>query len=246
MLHPKKKINQKMDHKNIVVIGGSKGIGLAIVEQLVSQNINVTVISRNINEMNTHPLIHYIQKDITRDDLAPGELPEIIDGLVYCPGSIVLKPFKSLSEEQFGEDFAINCLGAVKSIKAALNALKKSESNPGIVLFSTVAVTQGMAFHASISAAKGAVEGLTKSLAAEFAPTIRVNCIAPSLTNTSLAAKILSSPEKVQAAEQRHPLKTIGNANDLASMAVFLLSDESKWISGQIMHVDGGMSTLRV
>lgn len=235
-----------MSHKNILVVGGSKGIGRAIVEQLVSQNINVTVISRNIDEMDTHALVHYIQKDITKDDLAPNELPDIIDGLVYCPGSIVLKPFKSLSEEQFIDDFAINCLGAIKSIKAAFNGLKKSESNPGIVLFSTVAVTQGMAFHASLAAAKGAVEGLTKSLAAEFAPTIRVNCIAPSLTNTSLAAKILSSPEKIQAAEQRHPLKTIGNVSDLASMAIFLLSEEAKWISGQILHVDGGMSTLRV
>ncbi len=235
-----------MSHKNFVVIGGSKGIGHAIVERLVGQNNNVTVISRNIDEMDTNPLIQYIQKDITKDELSPSELPDIIDGLVYCPGSIVLKPFKSLSEEQFSEDFAINCLGAVKSIKATLNALKKSESHPSIILFSTVAVSQGMPFHASIAAAKGAVEGLTKSLAAEFAPTIRVNCIAPSLTDTSLASKILSSPEKIQAAEQRHPLKTIGNAQDLAGMAIFLLSDEAKWISGQIMHVDGGMSTLRV
>jgi len=235
-----------MSHKNFVVIGGSKGIGHAIVERLVGQNNNVTVISRNIDEMDTNPLIQYIQKDITKDELSPSELPDIIDGLVYCPGSIVLKPFKSLSEEQFSEDFAINCLGAVKSIKATLNALKKSESHPSIILFSTVAVSQGMPFHASIAAAKGAVEGLTKSLAAEFAPTIRVNCIAPSLTDTSLASKILSSPEKIQAAEQRHPLKAIGNAQDLAGMAIFLLSDEAKWISGQIMHVDGGMSTLRV
>ncbi len=235
-----------MSQKNFVVIGGSKGIGQAIVERLVGQKNKVTVISRNIDDINTNPLIQHIQKDITKDELSPSELPDIIDGLIYCPGSIVLKPFKSLSEEQFSEDFAINCLGAVKSIKASLNALKKSESNPSVLLFSTVAVSQGMPFHASIAAAKGAVEGLTKSLAAEFAPTIRVNCIAPSLTDTSLASKILSSPEKVQAAEQRHPLKAIGNAQDLAGMATFLLSDEAKWISGQIIHVDGGMSTLRV
>ncbi len=235
-----------MSQKNFVVIGGSKGIGQAIVERLIGQKNKVTVISRNIDDINTNPLIQHIQKDITKDELSPSELPDIIDGLIYCPGSIVLKPFKSLSEEQFSEDFAINCLGAVKSIKASLNALKKSESNPSVLLFSTVAVSQGMPFHASIAAAKGAVEGLTKSLAAEFAPTIRVNCIAPSLTDTSLASKILSSPEKVQAAEQRHPLKAIGNAQDLAGMATFLLSDEAKWISGQIIHVDGGMSTLRV
>jgi 3-oxoacyl-[acyl-carrier protein] reductase len=234
-----------MSQKNFVVIGGSKGIGQAIVQRLIQENHYVTVISRSADGMNENRLISLIQKDILKDELAPNELPDVIDGLIYCPGSIVLKPFKSLSEEQFSDDFAINCLGAVKSIKASLNALKKSESYPSIVLFSTVAVSQGMPFHASIAAAKGAVEGLTKSLAAEFAPTIRVNCIAPSLTNTSLASKILSSPEKIQAAEQRHPLKAIGTADDIAGMAVFLLSQEAKWISGQILHVDGGMSTLR-
>ena len=234
-----------MSQKNFVIIGGSKGIGQAIVQRLIQENHQVTVISRSVDEMNENRLINHIQKDIIKEELAATELPDIIDGLIYCPGSIVLKPFKSLSEEQFSDDFAINCLGAVKSIKAALNALKKSVSHPSIVLFSTVAVSQGMPFHASIAAAKGAVEGLTKSLAAEFAPTIRVNCIAPSLTDTSLASKILSSPEKIQAAEQRHPLKSIGTAEDLAGMAVFLLSQEAKWISGQILHVDGGMSTLR-
>ncbi|HLO52686.1 MAG TPA: SDR family oxidoreductase [Saprospiraceae bacterium] len=234
-----------MSHKNFVIIGGSKGIGHAIVQRLTQQNHRVIVISRTLDQLESNPLIEYIQKDIIKDELSPSELPDVIDGLIYCPGSIVLKPFKSLSEEQFSEDFAINCLGAVKSIKASLNGLKKSESHPSIVLFSTVAVSQGMPFHASIAAAKGAVEGLTKSLAAEFAPTIRVNCIAPSLTDTPLAAKILSSPEKIQAAEQRHPLKSIGNADDLAGMAVFLLSQDAKWISGQILHVDGGMSTLR-
>jgi NAD(P)-dependent dehydrogenase (short-subunit alcohol dehydrogenase family) len=234
-----------MSHKNFVIIGGSKGIGHAIVQRLTQLNHRVIVISRSLDQLASNPLIEYIQKDITKDELSPSELPDVIDGLIYCPGSIVLKPFKSLSEEQFSEDFAINCLGAVKSIKASLNGLKKSESHPSIVLFSTVAVSQGMPFHASIAAAKGAVEGLTKSLAAEFAPTIRVNCIAPSLTDAPLASKILSSPEKIQAAEQRHPLKSIGNADDLAGMAVFLLSQDAKWISGQILHVDGGMSTLR-
>lgn len=234
-----------MSQKNFVVIGGSKGIGQAIVQRLIQENHHVTVISRSVDEMNENRLVNHIQKDIIKEELTANELPDVIDGLIYCPGSIVLKPFKSLSEEQFSDDFAINCLGAVKSIKASLNALKKSESHPSIVLFSTVAVAQGMPFHASIAAAKGAVEGLTKSLAAEFAPTIRVNCIAPSLTNTPLASKILSSPDKIQAAEQRHPLKAIGTADDLAGMAVFLLSQEAKWISGQILHVDGGMSTLR-
>jgi len=246
MLLAKMKMNSDMDRKNFVVVGGSKGIGRAIVEQLSNQNHNITVISRNADPMLTHPLVRHILKDITSDELLPTDLPEVMDGLVYCPGSIVLKPFKSLSEEQFLEDYRINFLGAVKSIHTSLNALKKSTSHPGIVLFSTVAVSQGMPFHASIAAAKGAVEGLTRSLAAEFAPNIRVNCIAPSLTETSLTSKILSTPEKVLAAQQRHPLKSIGSVDDLANMAVFLLAEHTKWITGQVLGVDGGLSTLRV
>ena len=156
-----------------------------------------------------------------------------------------MKPFKSLSEEQFSEDFAINCLGAVKSIKASLNGLKKSESHPGIVLFSTVAVSQGMPFHASIAMAKGAIEGLTKSLAAEYAPTIRVNCVAPSLVNTPLAEKFVSTPEKIESMQKRNPMQKVGDAIDIANIIKFLLSNESSWITGQIVAVDGGMSTLK-
>jgi len=235
-----------MSQKHFVIIGGSKGIGFEIVQQLIANGEAVTVVSRNKDLLVSNTETNHITKDIVIDELDASELPETIDGLVYCPGSIVLKPFKSISHEQFMEDFTINCLGAVKSIKAALPGLKKSANIPGIVLFSTVAVTQGMPFHASIAAAKGALEGLTRSLAAEFAPSIRVNCIAPSLTNTDLAAKMLSSDDKIQAAAQRHPLKAIGNPRDIAALASFLLSDQAKWISGQIMHVDGGMSSLRV
>lgn len=235
-----------MTGKNFVVIGGSKGIGLQIVLQLIKQHAHVTVVARQTDELPEDDLIHFIQKDILHDDLAADSLPDVIDGLCYCPGSIQLKPFKSLSEAQFTEDFNIHVLGAVKSVKAAFSGLKKSEYTPAILLFSTVAVAQGMPFHASVAASKGAVEGLTLSLAAEFAPNIRANCIAPSLTDTELAARILSTPEKRSAAENRHPLKRVGQAKDIASMATFLLSDAASWITGQVIHVDGGLSTIRV
>lgn len=235
-----------MDALNYVVVGGSKGIGLSLVNKMIEKGHKVTVLSRSNGLLTEHPSITFLPCDLSTNAISDVVMPEVIDGLVYCPGSIVLKPFKSISEEQYLEDFNINFLGAIRSIKACLNGLKKSQNHPGIVLFSTVAVTQGMPFHASIASSKGAVEGLTRSLAAELAPNIRVNGIAPSLTNTDLAAKLLSSPEKIAGAEQRHPLKSIGSAQDLADMAYFLLSPEAKWISGQIMHVDGGMSSLRV
>lgn len=233
-------------NKKYVIIGGSKGIGFALVNNLIGKGNHVTVISRKEDQLVNSPLITYIQADVLSPEFSDIVLPEVIDGLAYCPGSIVLKPFKSLSDDQFTEDYNINFIGAVRSIKLALPGLKKSENFPGIVLFSTIAVTQGMPFHTSIASAKGAVEGLVRSLGAELAPGIRVNGIAPSLTKTDLASKILSSPEKSEAAALRHPLKTLGTPEDLASMASFLLSEDAKWISGQILHVDGGMSSLRV
>lgn len=235
-----------MGSLHYVVAGGSRGIGLALVQKLVDQGHRVTVLSRSKGLLPNNPLVHHILCDFTTDEIQEISLPDDIDGLVYCPGSIVLKPFKTISEAQYLEDFNINFLGAVRCIKATMDGLKKSQNNPSIVLFSTVAVGVGMPFHASIAASKGAIEGLTRSLAAELATSIRVNAIAPSLTQTDLAAKLLSSPEKITAAQQRHPLKTIGQPEDLADMAYFLLSAEAKWISGQIMHVDGGMSALKV
>lgn len=235
-----------MAQNNYVIIGGSKGIGLALVNKLLNNGHHVTVLSRNEDQIPGNERLRFIQADLTTNQIAGIELPEVIDGLVYCPGSILLKPFKSISEEQFTEDFNLNFLGAVRSIKASVAGLKKSENNPGIVLFSTVAVSNGMPFHASIASSKGAVEGLTRSLAAEFAPTIRVNAIAPSLTHTDLTSKLLSTPEKMAGAALRHPLKKIGSAEDIADMAYFLLSNEAKWITGQIMHVDGGLSAINL
>ena len=150
-----------------------------------------------------------------------------------------------MSADTFREDYEINVIGAVKTIKAALKPMKKAEGTPSIVLFSTVAVQQGMAFHGSVAAAKGAVEGLTRSLAAELSPKIRVNCIAPSLVNTPLASKILSSEDRIKASNERHPLKRIGEPNDIAQTTAFLVSDNSSWITGQVIGVDGGLSKLR-
>ena len=172
-------------------------------------------------------------------------LPETLQGLVYCPGTIVLKPFQRLTADDFKEDFNINLLGAVKVIQGCIKQLRKSPSGASIVLFSTVAVKTGMPFHASVASAKAAVEGLTRSLAAEFAPRIRVNAIAPSLTDTPLAQNLLSSEEKRKASADRHPLKRIGTPQEIARAAAHLLSDAGAWITGQVMPIDGGMSSLR-
>jgi NAD(P)-dependent dehydrogenase (short-subunit alcohol dehydrogenase family) len=231
-----------------IVVGGSKGIGKGITHNLLEEGHNVLVISRTNTTgfENSFPnQFSFISKDLSTEDIDKSQLPEKIDGLVYCPGSITLKPIRSLSVEQFQEDFNINVLGAVKAVKACLTGFKKSESLPSIVLFSTVAVQQGMPFHSSIASAKGAVEGLVRSLAAEMAPNVRVNCVAPSLTDTDLAANILSSPERKEASNQRHPLKRYGSVNDIADAAIYLLSDKSSWVTGQVLNVDGGLSRLR-
>lgn len=218
-----------------LIIGGTSGIGLALTQVLEKNGHQVITASRS-------GTIHY---NATTDLFDLSQLPSAVDGLVYCPGSINLKPFHRLTEQDFLDDYTINVVGAVKTIQAVLPALKNS-THPSIVLFSTVAVGQGMSFHASVAASKGAVEGLTRSLAAELAPKIRVNCIAPSLTDTPLAAKLLGNEEKRKASAERHPLKQIGTAEDIAQLAYFLLSEQSKWMSGQVIGLDGGMSTLRV
>ena len=231
---------------NYLIIGGTKGIGLAITKKLLNQGEEVVAVSREVNhKLDSYDNYRHIALDITTEELTSSDLPDRIDGLVYCPGSIVLKPFRSLSIDQFQADYQVNVLGAVSTIKCALPGLKKSEGNPSIVLFSTVAVSQGMAFHASIAAAKGAVEGLTRSLAAELAPKIRVNCIAPSLTDTDLASSILSSDERREASSKRHPLQRYGQPDDIANAATYLLSQGASWVSGQVLHVDGGLSSLR-
>lgn len=228
--------------KNILIIGASSGIGYELAKTLIENGANVISASRTAPE---GLAVQHITFDVLTSD--GSELASIshLDGLAYCVGSINLKPFNRLSQDDFLKDYQLNVLGAVKVIQNALNALKKSETS-SIVLFSTVAVAVGMNFHASIAAAKGAIEGLAKSLAAEFAVNkIRVNVIAPSLTDTPLAKNLLSSPEKKEASAKRHPLNRVGTTTDMASAATFLLSDEASWISGQVIGIDGGMSKLK-
>lgn len=227
--------------KTTLIIGASSGIGKALANKLIKEKENVISISRNLPNAS---FSHYYQHDILSDEDLP-KLEDTIDGLVYCPGSIILKPFRTLKEQDFEKDFKLNVLGAIKSIQAYTQNLQLSK-NASIVLFSTVAVQTGMPFHTSVAISKGAIEGLTKALAAEFSPKIRVNCIAPSLTNTPMADKLINTPEKLEASNNRHPLKRIGNPEDIANTIEFLLSKKSSWITGQILHVDGGMSSLKV
>ncbi len=227
--------------KNILLIGGSYGIGLAIAKELQYEN-KIFVASRTNEEISEMHVTH-IPFDATTDTLDTSKLPDIIDGLVYCPGSINLRPFRGLKPEAFEQDLQINFISLVKVIQSVLANLSASNQS-SIVLFSSVAACMGMPFHTSVAAAKGAIEGFAKALAAEYAPKIRVNVIAPSLTDTPLAEKFLSNDEKKEKSAQRHPLKRVGTPEDMAQMASFLLSEKSSWISGQIFHVDGGMSTL--
>jgi NAD(P)-dependent dehydrogenase (short-subunit alcohol dehydrogenase family) len=229
--------------KNILLIGGSYGIGLAIAQELHNGN-NIFVASRT-NENLAGLNVTHIPFDASSDTLDTSKLPVILDGLVYCPGSINLRPFRGLKPEAFEADLQINFISLVKVIQAVLPNLTASEQS-SIVLFSSVAASMGMPFHTSVAAAKGAIEGFAKALAAEYAPKIRVNVIAPSLTDTPLADKFLNNETKQEKSAERHPLKRFGKPEDSAQMASFLLSDKSSWISGQIFHVDGGMSTLLV
>jgi len=229
--------------KNILLIGGSYGIGLAIAKELQYEN-KVFIASRTqeaISEMN----ITHIPFDAINDTIDTTQLPEVIHGLVYCPGSINLRPFRGLKPEAFENDLQINFISLVKVIQSVLPNLTAAQQS-SIVLFSSVAASMGMPFHTSVAAAKGAIEGFAKALAAEYAPKIRVNVIAPSLTDTPMAEKFLSNDEKREKSAQRHPLKRVGTSEDMAQMASFLLGDKSSWISGQVFHVDGGMSTLLV
>jgi NAD(P)-dependent dehydrogenase (short-subunit alcohol dehydrogenase family) len=229
--------------KNIVIIGSSSGIGQALTHQLVENN-------RVFGSYNQHQPslenINYFPFNFNAldENFSFDFLPESIDGIVYCPGSILLKNFARYTDEDFLNDYRLQVLGAVRTIRTLLPRLKKSEQG-SVVLFSSVAVTSGFPFHTLVSSSKGAIEGFTRALAAELAPKIRVNCIAPSLTDTPLASSLLSNDDKRKIQAERNPMKRIGTSNDIASMAKFLLSDESSWISGQVLAVDGGAGVLK-
>ncbi|CAI8159558.1 MAG: 2,5-dichloro-2,5-cyclohexadiene-1,4-diol dehydrogenase [Formosa sp. Hel3_A1_48] len=226
--------------KTIIVVGGSKGIGKAIIEKLIP-NYLIINLSRSKPHIEHQNLKHY------NCDVLSDELPAIerVDGLIYCPGSINLKPFKRLSLDDFRTDFEINVIGAVRSIQAYAPALVQSE-NGSIVLFSTVATAMGMPFHASVSTAKSAVEGLMKSVAADLAPKVRVNAIAPTITQTDLAAKLLRNERMIENTIQRHPLKKFLDPSEVAAMAEYLISNGSKSVSGQVFKLDCGIVSLKI
>jgi len=229
--------------KNYLVIGGSSGIGKSLVNILAS-NGNSVFATYNDHPHESSSNIHYAYLNVLEDEMDLSFLPDQLDGIAYCPGSINLRPFSRIKPDAFISDYNLQVGGVVKVLQTVLPRLKTS-SKASIVLFSSVAAQTGFNFHTLVSASKGALEGLTRSLAAELSPSIRVNAIAPSLTDTPLAGKFLSNDKKKEGNAERHPLKRIGSSEEIAEMAAFLLSDRSSWMTGQIIHLDGGMSSIR-
>lgn len=227
--------------KNILMIGGSYGIGLPLVK-ILNKEFNVHVACRTNDQLQTEN-VNFIKFDALNDEFDNSLIPDEIHGFVYLPGSINLRPFKGLSVEAFKQDLEINLISLIKVLKTVMPKLIAAD-NSSIVLMSTVAVQRGMPFHSSVSASKGAIEGLTKSLAAEYAPKIRVNAVAPSIVDTPLANRFLNNDLKIEKSAQKHPMKRVGNSADIAETINFLLSEKSSWMTGQIIGVDGGTSTL--
>ncbi len=230
---------------NILIIGASSGIGESLAKQLIAEGHQVYGTFNKTKTLGSEGFTKLQPLNVLDENPDFSFLPDVLDGLVYCPGAVNLKPFARIKPEDFVTDFQLQLVGAVKVIQACLPKLKNS-SQSSIVLFSTVAMQMGFNFHSLVASSKGAVEGLTRALAAEFAPKIRVNCVAPSITDTPLAGTLLNTDEKKEANAQRHPLKKIGKPEDLANLAAFLLSEKSSWITGQIIHADGGMSSVKM
>lgn len=230
--------------KNYVIVGASSGIGLELAQQLHDQGHQVFAYSRR--PLPPHLAdVSWTSTDVTDSHFTLNNLPDSVHGFAYCPGSINLKPFHRMSTDDFRKELEINTVGAFSALQQVYPKLKSAGPDASAVLFSTVAVQTGMTFHAGIAAAKGAVEGLVRALAAEWAPNIRINAIAPSLTDTPLAAQLLSTDEKRQNVVQRHPLRRVGTPTDMANAALFLLSEKSGFVTGQVLHVDGGMGRLK-
>ncbi len=237
-------MQENTELKHFLIIGGSSGIGNHLASQIADKHRTYATYNNHnpIQSENEKLSFHYC--NVTDEQTDFSYLPEKLHGLVYCPGSINLKPFARIQPEDFITDYRLNVIGAIKIIQHVLPKLKAS-GNAAIILFSTVAVQQGFNFHSMVAASKGALEGLTKALAAELAPAIRVNCIAPSITETPLSSSLLNTDAKKEANASRHPLKRFGTPADIANMANFLLSEEASWITGQILAVDGGMSSIK-
>ncbi len=237
--------------KRIVIYGGSGGIGSAAARLLHERGDQLHLVGRNkktLSALATELHIGYTSGDVCDETIFPQVASDFAapwDGLVYSVGTINLGSIRRLTIDDFLNDFRVNAMGAALAVKAGLSSLKKSKTAPSVVLFSSVAALQGFTFHTSIGMAKGAVNGLTLSLAAELAPKIRVNAIAPSLTRTPLAESILSNENLASTVTELHALKKLGTADDIANLVVYLLSDQAGWVSGQIISIDGGRSTLR-
>jgi NAD(P)-dependent dehydrogenase (short-subunit alcohol dehydrogenase family) len=228
--------------RTILIIGASSGIGKCL-GQLLHENGEEVIGTWH----QTKPGLPFACYKLNVFDEKPGLsfIPEVLDGFVYCPGSINLKPFARFSPEEFRKDYELQIIGLVKVLQAVIPRLKKGTC-PSVIFFSTAAVKAGFPFHTVVSSTKGAIEGLTRSLAAELAPSIRVNCIAPSVTETRLAQSLLNTDDKKNANALRHPLKRIGKPEDIAELAMFLLCEKSTWITGQVIHADGGITSLKI
>lgn len=227
--------------KNYIIIGGNSAMAKSLIRKELDADNQIYAISRQKIE-ESHPHLKSRIADIVNDDVPADFFPERVDGLVYFPGTIKLKPFRSLKEQDFLEDFSIHFLGAVKIIQFLHRRLSDQSS---IILFSSVAARLGLPYHASVAASKAAVESLALTLAAELAPKVRVNVIAPSLTESGMSEQLLNNPEKRSKMNARHPLGRFGQPEDIASLASFLLSDQAQWITGQVIPVDGGFTNIR-
>jgi 3-oxoacyl-[acyl-carrier protein] reductase len=233
-----------MTGKDFVIVGGSRGIGGGLTKRLADEGHRVLVLSRTPGDVAGLATVTHVPFEATKDEVPVDRLPAAVHGLAYCPGSLNLRSFRMLKPDVFRQDFELHVVGAVRVVQAVLPALTAGTPS-SVLLFSTVAVGQGMTAHASIAAAKGAVEGLTRTLALELAPKVRVNALAPAMTDTSLTERFFADPEKAKAFGEKYPLARTGTIDDLAAAGHFLLSPASGWITGQVIGVDGGLSTLR-
>lgn len=227
---------------NYFVVGGSSGIGGQIVNDL-EKDRHFIYATYHSNPQTSRENVQYHALDVREDEMKLEDFPDQLDGVIYCPGSINLKPFNRFKVRDFADDFALQVLGAIKTINFSLSSLRKG-NKPSILLFSTIAVQKGFDFHTQVSTSKGAIEGLVRSLAAEFSPVIRVNAIAPGLTDTPLASRMLSTDKKRASLNDMNPMKRVGKVSDISGLAMFLLSDTAEWITGQVIHADGGMSVI--